>query len=204
MKRYLLLFLLFTSLVAYAQEGTGHNNARHYLLADGAICMLDGKIHEPLISRLGPELGLGYRVDIPVSGAWSIIPGAGVHTEVLGLFNYAASEISIQSDVYCAAGYHFVVNEVNAVFSIGPNLSYFIHPTYYYIDSEPLDARNGKEVYNRFNLSLRPEIMFQGSGHWIYGLGMNIGLLNQRKKYEEFATYNSRVHYLRFIVAYCL
>ncbi len=206
MKRTCFLFVLSAALlscpcVTWAQNtGKETKGLSHYLAVDVALCYMDGEIYETFSRRTGPEIGLGYRMVVPVAEKWSLIPGVGIHAESVA-FGYSGPFLTIQSDLYFSAGYHFGFLGTGASFSLGPNLSYYILPDEYYIDADPHDARNGKRIYKNCNLSLRPEIMFEGQGRWIYGLGMTIGLFNQRNTYEEFTTYNSRAHYLRVILA---
>lgn len=197
MRRFVSFILLIISFGAYAQRGS----VMHYLMFDGAICYSDGGGYAQFLARVGPELGIGYRADISISEKWSVIPGAGIHSELLFI---PSPCITAQTDLFCAAGYHYDVEGVNTVFSFGPNLSYHLIPGRYYIDADPWDVRNGNPIFRRANLSFRTEVFYEGRGRWFYGFGLNIGVHNQRAQYEEFDGGNSRVHYFRVIFGYRL
>lgn len=196
---FVLIFLFASAICVEAKTNT--KGVHCFITGDIGTTFCDGAVHKSFLRRIGVESGVGFRTDIPFDEKWSFIPGVGIHAEQTA---WRSNPIMLQFDTFCSVGYNYKAGDKTVIISFGPNLSYVLVPTCYYIDADPTDLRNGKEIYNRLNVSARPEILIEGSGHWYHGFGMVIGLHNQHVQYDDFESYNSREHFFRIMVGFRL
>ncbi|MBR5724213.1 MAG: hypothetical protein IKX62_02405 [Bacteroidales bacterium] len=151
--------------------------------------------------RLGQLAGrVSYGLDIPVAGAWSVMPEVGAKFYWQGVFFIGAVGADFDSfsylDFTVSGRYHL---EDGSILGLGPMLSYTGYPDKYYIDADPSDPLNRQAKNKRLGLSLRPSITFPSTRRWRFGLEAEIGLLNAMVQYPEMGvTGNKHIHAVRF------
>ncbi len=138
----------------------------------------------------GAVLRLSYGLDVKLSDKWSLMPGAGIRTQIgeINHFRWVGGDPDIMdmADFFCQARYHFVSANTRVVIGLGPQISYMVSPDTYYIDADPDDQRNGKEKFKQWDIGLQPKIVFQTGKHWQWGLEAYIGLRNMLRQYSEY------------------
>ena len=150
----------------------------------------------------GIALRVSYGLDIKINDRWSLMPGAGLKTQVSDIRHFGCiggdldqmSAADLFLDVrYRAAG--------KAVFSLGPQVSYMISPDTYYIDADPRDPLNGKEKFYRWDIGLRPGLVFNVGEHRYWGFEALIGLRNMLRPYDFSARTQGSIylHNLMFV-----
>ena len=151
--------------------------------------------------RLGQLAGrISYGLDIPVAGAWSVMPEVGAKFFWQGVFFIGAVGADFDSFSYL----DFTVSgrchlEDGTILGLGPMLSFTGYPDRYYVDADPSDPLNRKAKNKHFGLSLRPSITFPSTKRWRFGLEAEIGLLNAMVQYPEYQrTGNRHIHAIRF------
>lgn len=151
----------------------------------------------------GLALRVSYGLDIKINDRWSLMPGAGLKTQVSDIrhFGWVGGDLDQMSvadlflDVrYRAAG--------KAVFSLGPQVSYMIYPDTYYVDADPSDPLNGKEKFYRWDIGLRPGLVFNVGEHRYWGFEALIGLRNMMRFYDFDTASPGTIHLHNIILVY--
>jgi hypothetical protein len=145
---------------------------------------------------------LSYGVDIPVAGAWSVMPELGVKLYQERLF--AGGAVGANFDSLCYLDMAVSIRyrtQKRWIFGLGPMLSYSWSPDKYYVDSDPSSPLNKKAKNTPFNLSIRPGVYWTPGKIWSLGLEAEIGLLNAMVQYPEYGrTGNRHIHAVRLVV----
>ena len=152
----------------------------------------------------GAVLRLSYGLDVQVGEKWSVMPGAGIRTQ-LGNVNMIGAvggdmEGMSMADVFCQVRYRLEPEGTRTVLYLGPQLSYMVSPDTYYIDWDPSDPRTQKEKFLRWDVGLQPGIIFQRGKHWQWGFEASIGLRNMLRPYPGYGIGGAvHLHNLMFI-----
>ncbi len=152
----------------------------------------------------GAVLRLSYGLDVRVGDKWSVMPGAGIRTQ-LGNVNMIGSvggdmEGMSMADFFCQVRCRFGAERTRTVLYLGPQISYMVSPDTYYIDWDPNDPRNQKEKFLRWDVGLQPGIIFQRGKHWQWGFEASIGLRNMLRPYPGYGIGGAvHLHNLMFI-----
>lgn len=152
----------------------------------------------------GAVLRLSYGLDVRLAEQWSVMPGAGIRTQ-LGEVNHIGwvggdPDGMSMADFFCQARYHFISDGTVTAVSLGPQFSFMTVPDTYYIDADPSDPRNGKEKFKRWDIGLQPSIVFRSGKHWQWGIEASVGLRNMLRQYPEYnISGNVHLHNLMFV-----
>ena len=152
----------------------------------------------------GAVLRLSYGLDVRVGDKWSVMPGAGIRTQ-LGNVNMIGSvggdmEGMSMADFFCQVRCRFGAERTRTVLYLGPQISYMVSPDTYYIDWAPSDPRNQKETVLRWDVGLQPGIIFQRGKHWQWGIEASVGLRNMLRQYPGYGISGAvHLHNLMFI-----
>lgn len=152
----------------------------------------------------GAVLRLSYGLDLRVDDKWSVMPGAGIRTQ-LGNVNRIGSvggdmEGMSMADVFCQVRYRPGPEGTRVVLFLGPQISCMVSPDTYYIDWDPSDPRNHKEKFLRWDVSLQPGVIIRHGKHWQWGIEASVGLRNMLRQYPEYGIGCAvRLHNLMFI-----
>ena len=152
----------------------------------------------------GAVLRLSYGLDVRVGDKWSVMPGAGIRTQ-LGNVNMIGSvggdmEGMSMADFFCQVRCRFGAERTRTVLYLGPQISYMVSPDTYYIDWDPNDPRNHKEKFLRWDVGLQPGIIFQRGKHWQWGIEASVGLRNMLRQYPGYGISGAvHLHNLMFI-----
>ena len=144
---------------------------------------------------------LSYGLDIPVAGAWSVMPEVGVKLFQEGIFAIGAVGADFDSFSYLDFTLSCRYRTPNGlILGLGPMLSYTWHPGRYYVDADPNDPLNRKAKNKPFNLSLRPGIYWDAGRRWRFGVEAELGVLNTMVQYPELnRTGSKHIHAIRFV-----
>lgn len=130
---------------------------------------------------------LGYGLNCYFSNHWSFMPGVAMRArfeagdEDGGEGAYDCNYI----DIPLLAQYHLSSPKKSGlVIECGPVLSFVASNNTYYVDSNPSNEINNKDIYKTFDLGIQPGIYYQLGKHWRIGAQGYIGLLNTLKKYK--------------------
>lgn len=133
-------------------------------------------------------LSLGFVT--PLSHKLSVEPGIGINLSFGDLDNYGKEGGNILAmpgiDLFFMAQYHIELSNYMLIAELGPELLYFTESESYYIDANPLDPRNGKDIYQKWDIALKPGLVLQAGKHFLAGIEFPIGLRNVRKLYPEY------------------
>jgi len=133
---------------------------------------------------------LSYGLDIRLGGPWSLMPGLGLRNDIESLMLIGAIggdiDLLLSADAFCSLRYHLDAGKVGIVFGLGPDVSYIIDQSGYYLDAYPDDPLNGKDKFYRFDYAVQPSITFRAGKHWQWGLEATIGLRNMRIPYPQY------------------
>ena len=195
MKRFFLFALaLLTGFAAWSQESN--------LMIGAGLFGETGDQARNLFP--GAVLRLTYGLDVRVGDKWSVMPGAGIRTQ-LGNVNMIGAvggdmEGMSMADVFCQVRYSLDLEGTRTVLYLGPQFSYMVSPDTYYIDWDPTDPRNHKEKFLRWDVSLQPGIIFQRGKHWQWGIEASVGLRNMLRQYPGYGISGAvHLHNLMFI-----
>lgn len=151
----------------------------------------------------GIALRVSYGLDIKMNDSWSLMPGAGLKTQVSNIRHIGGEggdpDQMSAADLFLDVRYR-VAGE--AVFSLGPQVSYMIIPDKYYINADPWDPLNGKEKFHRWDIGLRPGLVFTVGEHRYWGLEALIGLRNMMRFYDFDTASPGTIHLHNIILVY--
>ena len=155
----------------------------------------------------GIVLKLSYGLDIPVSGAWSALPGIGLRAQATDIrhFGWEGGDPDGLSyaDAFLLARWHFTPsNGTRTVLSIGPDISYELTKETYYIDADPSDDLSGKRKYKPWDIGLLGGLTFEKGAHWQFGTEASLGLRNLLIQYPSRSTGNRHFHTVMFTCGY--
>ena len=202
MKRFLaiVLFLLAASPV-WAQKPSSRRLLENNLMIAAGLFGETGNRANDVFP--GAVLRLSYGLDVRVGESWSVMPGAGIRTQLaevnhIGWDGGDPDGMSL-ADVFCQVRYHFVIEGTRIVAGLGPQYSFVVLPDTYYIDADPWDPRNGKEKFEKWDIGLQPSLVFQRGNHFQWGFEASVGLRNMLRQYSEYnVTGSVHLHYLAF------
>lgn len=135
------------------------------------------------------SMHIGYGLNYYFNKNWSVMPGIALRSkfgidEDDGAGTYNCQYI----DIPVVAQYHLNFNERRAIaFELGPVFSFRVSGDEYYIDAEPDDPLQGKQIYKNFDFGLQPAVYYQAGKHWRLGIKGHIGLIDISKKYPTVA-----------------
>lgn len=203
MKR-LIFFMAATlfSIAAYAQQNSPKKPLESNIMIGAGLFGETGNKASDVFP--GAVLRLSYGLDVQLGDKWSMMPGAGIRTQ-LGEINHIGwvggdPDGMSMADVFCQVRYHFESEGDKMVIGLGPQFSYMVSPDTYYIDADPSDLRNGKEKFERWDIGLQPSIVFQSGKHWQWGFEASVGLRNMLRQYPEYNVAGSvHLHNIMFI-----
>ena len=186
---YLIIALSFIPLTtAFAQESrlSGKRLQNSFQITGGLFSESGSMAHDVFP---GVILRFSYGLDIKINNDWSIMPGAGIRSQV-GEVNHLGwiggdPDTMGMADFYCQARYHLQADGTWMSIGLGPQISYMTEPDTYYIDADPNDPLNGKEKFTRWSFSIFPSITFLEGKHFQWGFEGNIGLSNSMKQYPQ-------------------
>ncbi len=201
MKRILFSFLLFAAILpGFAQES--RRPSHEIQLSAGTYSYGSGVQEYFQLGLL--SMRLSYGLDIPVAENWSVIPEIGAKFYWEGVFAIGAVGADFDGFTYwdlTVSGRYHTADGI--ILGLGPMLSYARRQDHYYIDADPWDPLNGQPKNTRFNLSLRPSVLFGCGKHWHLGAEAEIGLTNAMVQYPELHHTGTRhLHALRFVACY--
>ena len=203
MKRLIILALAFlASNFAYAQKTVIPKRLESNIMIGAGLFGETGNGANDVFP--GAVLRLSYGLDIRLAEKWSVMPGAGIRTQ-LGEVNHIGwvggdPDGMCMADIFCQARCHFEYDGARTVLGIGPQLSYMTVPDTYYIDADPSDPRNGREKFMRWDIGLQPSMVFQSGKHWQWGVEASVGLRNMLRQYPEYnISGNVHLHNLMFV-----
>ena len=165
----------------------------------------DGRID--MDQEPGIVLKLSYGLDIPIAGAWSVLPGIGLRTQVADIRHFAWKggdpDGLAYADAFLLTRYHLPSSTGSRIaIHIGPDISYELTKENYYIDWDPSDPISGKRKYKPWDLGLLTGLTFSKGPHWQFGAEANIGLRNLLIQYPAQPTVNRHFHTLMFTCGY--
>lgn len=138
-------------------------------------------------------LYLGF--DAYVNNKLSLEPGVGICLSLGNLDNYGKEGGNVTFmpgvDIFCLIRYRFASDNFNVIAELGPSFIYFTEPESYYIDADPSDPLNGKDIYKKYDIALKPGLILQMGKHFQIGFAFPIGLTNVRKQYPELNVFGS-------------
>ena len=204
MKRLIIIatLLVFSVCQASAQEDQSWKRVENNVMFGAGLFGETGSRARDVFP--GAVLRLSYGLDVRLGERWSVMPGAGIRTQ-LGEVNHIGwvggdPEGMSMADVFCQARYHSVLDGTVMVVGLGPQVSYMVSPDTYYIDADPNDPLNQKEKFERWDFGLQPSIVFQSGNHWQWGFEASVGLRNMLRQYPEYnVTGSVHLHNLMFI-----
>lgn len=196
----LLIVALFAGAPAFAQSEGGQPGLEHNLMISAGLFAETGTNASDEFP--GAAIRISYGLDSPLAGNWSLMPGIGtgilygdiVHFGWIG----GDPDAMIEGDVFCLARYHRRFERFDAVFGLGPQVSYLLVPDRYYYDANPKHPINNKEKFYRWGISLMPNVVFQTGRHFQWGFEGSIGLHNRMIQYPNMRTGKIHLHYLVF------
>ena len=106
-------------------------------------------------------------------------------------------------DVFFLIRYRFESGKCKLIAEVGPDFVYFTNPETYYINANPSDPLNGKDIYKKWDIAVKPGFMLQTGKHFQVGIEFPIGIRNIRKQYPEYNK-DSRGYFrsLQFLVGW--
>ena len=145
----------------------------------------------------GIAIRLAYALNIPVGGDWWIDPSIGVRGQRSDLGSWLKGRIGgdahamVIAELYCAVKYQISLGSRYLLMGIAPGIDYKISRQKYLFSAEPLptDALSkisGKQIFNNFDVGLRPSVLLRFDGHWGVGLEATIGVLQAKVQYAEY------------------
>lgn len=154
----------------------------------------------------GAVLRLSYGLDVRLHEKWSLMPGAGIRTQ-LGEINHFGwdggnPDGMTMADAFCQARYHFVSDGSRLILGLGPQVSYMLVPDMYYVDADPNDSKNGKPKFKNWDFALQPSFMVRTANHWKWGIEASIGLRNMLKQYPQYKVSGS-TRFVNLMVSCC-
>ena len=190
------------SIAAYAQQNSPKKPLESNIMIGAGLFGETGNKASDVFP--GAVLRLSYGLDVQLGDKWSMMPGAGIRTQ-LGEINHIGwvggdPDGMSMADVFCQVRYHFESEGDKMVIGLGPQFSYMVSPDTYYIDADPSDLRNGKEKFKKWDIGLQPSIVFQSGKHWQWGFEASVGLRNMLRQYPEYNVAGSvHLHNIMFI-----
>lgn len=133
---------------------------------------------------------VGYGLNFYIDKKWSVMPGIAYRTKFdpgdadEGAGNYDCSYF----DIPIVAQYHLNLFRYSGlVFEFGPVFSFRTSGNQYYMDADPDDPLQGKQIYKNFDFGLQPAVYYQAGRHCRIGVKGHIGLTDICKKYPTAA-----------------
>ena len=194
-----LALLALTAGLVSAQENQSWKRLENNVLLGGGPFLESGS--QSYGNNPGAVLRVSYGLDIRLNEKWSLMPGAGLRTQLSDIrhFGWVGGDPDgmAMADVFVLGRYHFESDGSRIVLGLGPALSYMVSPDTYYVDADPNDPLNDKEKFNRFDVGIQPSVMFLQGKRFQWGFEGSIGLLNAMKQYPEYNRQGSiHLHYL--------
>ena len=156
MKHFLLIIALtlLPGGSSWAQDNTAGKRLENNLMIGAGLFGETGNQARDVFP--GAVLRLSYGLDVRLGDRWSVMPGAGIRTQI-GEINHIGwdggdPDGMSMADVFCQARYHFESEGARMVISIGPQVSFMTVPDTYYFDADPNDPRGGKEKFKKTKL----------------------------------------------------
>lgn len=205
MKHLFLVFLILLPLGTAAQTKLQHN-----IMLGTGVFDYGGKTFGASFGRGHLAMRLSYRLDVPLSDSWSIMPEVGAKFFAEGLFLMGAVGADFDGFTYLDLTVNGCYHTAGGlILGLGPMLSYTLHPDRYYVDADPSDPIAGEFKNKRFLLSLHPSILFDSGKRWIYGVDAEIGLNNAMIQYPQYTgkssfttTGNRQLNAVRFLICF--
>lgn len=187
-KTWIVLCLLVVSNAAMAQE----EKLGHTIQLGGGMFWETNQSAQP-----GATVRMAYELNIPVGGAWWLDPSIGVRGQRSDLGAWLKGQIGgeahamVIAELYCAVKYQIPLGNRYLLMGIAPGIDYKISRQKYLFSAEPLptDALSkisGKQIFNNFDVGLRPSVLLRIDGHWGVGLEATIGVLQAKVQYAEY------------------
>lgn len=202
MKRIVIIALALLIGASARSQGTTKLLESNFMLGAGLFGETGNRARDVFP---GAVQRLSYGLDVRLGENWSVMPGAGIRSQIgeVNLIKVPPGEDRedmSMADVFCQARYHFEAVGKAMVAYIGPQFSYMVSNDRYYIDADPSDPRGGKEKFKTWDIALQPGIIFRSGKHWQWGFEASVGLRNMLRQYPEYGVSGCvRLHNLMFV-----
>ncbi len=199
MKKYFLFLLAITcSFIALSQETGPYKRLESNLQMGAGLFTESGNSANDVFP--GGVLRISYGLDIRVNERWSLMPGAGIRTQIgeLNHIGWVGGDPDSMGmvDVFCQGRCHLKGGRTRMVVGFGPQLSYMTEMDTYYNDADPNDPLGGKDKFTRWSVGLLPSVSFLHGKHFQWGFEASVGLSNSMIQYPEYNRTGSIVfHY---------